>query len=166
MSTEKRGFSGFSVEAITYNTVAIRELLKVIFDDQELMIFCYDHFRHVYDKFASEMSRLWKIQLLIDYCEKYDQFGELLTQVRDINSEQYAKFVPLINGPSQISKVDISASKGQVELTFKGDLSDFAPELQFAAVGALAGILNIPRDQISVLRVQADSTYLHRKTAG
>ena len=59
---------------MSYNTVAIRELLKVVFDDQELMIFCYDYFRPAYDKFASDTSRLWKIQLLIDYCEKHDVF--------------------------------------------------------------------------------------------
>lgn len=146
---------------MSYNTVTIRELLKVIFDDQELIIFCYDSFRPVYDKFASEMSRLWKIQLLIDYCEKYDQFDELLTQVRDINPEQYIKFIPSIKGSPKTSTVGISASKNQVEITLKGDLPNFTPELQFAAIGALAGVLNISRDQISVLRVQAGSIILH-----
>lgn len=142
------------------NTAPIRELLKAVFDDQDLTIFCYDNFRPVYDRFASEMSRLWKIQLLIDYCEKYDRFNELLTQVREINAEQYVKFISLIKGPSQTSGVSLSTSKSQVEITLKGDLPNFTPELQSAAIGALAGVLNIPRDQISVSRIQAGSIIL------
>ena len=66
---------------MTYDTAEIRELLKAKFDDEDLTIFCYDHFRPVHEKFASGMSRLWKIQLLIDYCERYGQIDELLTQV-------------------------------------------------------------------------------------
>lgn len=145
---------------MSYNTGAIRELLKIVFDDQELIIFCYDHFRPVYDKFASEMSRLWKIQLLIDYCEKYDQFDELLIQLKDINPKQYAKFIPSTKGPTQTSKVGISTNKSQVEITLKGDLPNFTSELQFAAIGALAGVLNTPRDQISVLQIQAGGIIL------
>ncbi|MFN8453512.1 MAG: response regulator [Anaerolineae bacterium] len=145
---------------MSHNTAAIRELLKVAFSDQDLMIFCHDYFHSVYDKFASEMSRLWKIQLLIDHCEKYDQFDELLTQIQDINPEQWAKIMSSIKEPSQTSEVDISASKDQVEITLIGDLTNFTPELQFAVVGALAGVLNIPRDQIDVLNAQAEGIIL------
>lgn len=145
---------------MSYNTAAVRKLLTTVFDDQELIVFCYDHFRPVYNKFAFEMGRLWKIQLLIDYCEKYDQFDELLTRVRDVNPGQYAKFISSVKGDSQTPKADISASKSQVEITFKGHLSNFTPDLQFAVVGALAGVLNISRDQISVSRVQDGSIIL------
>ncbi len=82
---------------MSYNTVAIRELLNSVFSDADLEVFCYDHFRPVYDKFASQTNRLLKIQLLIDHCERSGQFDELLTQLHEINPKQYNKFIHLIS---------------------------------------------------------------------
>ena len=144
-----------------YDTSAIRKLLTAVFDDEELKIFCYDRFRPVYNKFASEISRLWKIQMLIDYCEKHNQFDKLLSQVRDINPEQHNKFISSIKPPPQKrSKTHARTDRSQVEITFKGDLSHLTPELQSAAIGALAGVLNISRDQVTFLRVQEGSIIL------
>ena len=143
-----------------YNTATIRELLRVAFDDQELTTLCYDHFRPVYDRFTAEMSRLSKIQLLIDHCARREEFDRLITLVQEINPKQYYKMMPLMKEISHVSGLDISSSKGQVEIIIKGDFCDFTPEVQYAAVGALAGVLDIPRDQVKVLAVRAGSIVL------
>ncbi|MBI1876764.1 MAG: hypothetical protein HYR94_00735 [Chloroflexi bacterium] len=131
-----------------YNTAAIRELLSVVFSDDEFEIFCYDNFRPVYRGFSSQMGHLMKIQLLIDYCERYDHFDELLIQLKKINPKQYNKFI-------------FSISKGQVEIVIRGDLPNFTPEIEVVTVRALAGILNIPCNQISVLQVQTSHIESH-----
>lgn len=84
---------------MSYNTATIRQLLNAVFSDEELTTFCYDHFRPVYEKFASGMDRLSKIQLLIEYCERRDEFDRLLAQVKEINPKQYDKFVQLWEDP-------------------------------------------------------------------
>jgi hypothetical protein len=81
------------------NTAAIRELLRAVFSDEELSFFCFDHFRPVYEQFASGMDHLSKIHLLIEYCDRYEEFDKLLALVKKINPRQFAKFYPLIKGP-------------------------------------------------------------------
>ncbi|MCB0165917.1 MAG: response regulator, partial [Anaerolineae bacterium] len=103
-----------------YNTNDVRDLVMATFDDQELMIYCFDNFRPVYNKFALEMSYIWKIQLLIDYCEKHDQFDELLAYIKGNNPNQYSKFIPLIERPSQPSTTMVSTSRSQIEITLIG----------------------------------------------
>ncbi len=75
------------------NTSIIRELLNAVFSDEDLEIFCFDHFRPVSEKFTSQMSRLAKIQLLIDYCERYAQLDDLLIQIKNINPQQHDRFM-------------------------------------------------------------------------
>jgi RNA polymerase sigma factor (sigma-70 family) len=54
-----------------------------------------------------------------------------------------------------------SAKTSYVEIIFKGNLAQFTYEQQLAAIGALAGILNIPRDQIEILSARDGSVILH-----
>jgi internalin A len=74
------------------NSGAIRELLNIAFSDEELEIFCYDHFRPVYEKFSPQMSRSGKTQLLVEFCERQEQIDKLLAHVKQINPKQYDKF--------------------------------------------------------------------------
>jgi internalin A len=74
-------------------TDAIRKLLNDTFSDEELEDFCYDKFRPVFEQFTSQMNRRRKIQLLIEHCERYEQFDELFTLLRAINPTQYANFM-------------------------------------------------------------------------
>ena len=152
------------VNEMPYDTAAIRKLLMAVFDDQDLTIFCFDYFRPVYDNFASEMGHLLKIQLLIDHCEKHNKFDHLLTLVKQTNPVQYHQFIPVIRKPPRTLQMGDYRAKSQVEVEFRGDFSSFTPELRevaiAAAVGALAGVLNIPRDQISVLQGRSGSITL------
>lgn len=92
-----------------YNTSAVRQLIETVFSDEELTIFCYDHFRAVYEQFSSGMSRQAKIQRLIDFCHRHDAFDRLLTLIKDINPTQYGKFGTAIgSSPAVSSKSDSS----------------------------------------------------------
>jgi hypothetical protein len=71
-----------------YNTAVIRELLTKVFSGEDFKIFCYDYFPPVYRKFSSGMSYPQEIQFLIEYCERYDKFDELLRQIREANPRQ------------------------------------------------------------------------------
>jgi hypothetical protein len=144
-----------------YNLTVIRELLMATFSDEELMIFCHDHFRAVYDQFTVGMGRLWKIHLLIEHCYRSEGFDELLARVKAANPVQYEKFESIIKVPQEVSEpASSSGERGQVEIVLGGDLSDITSGLQFALVGALAGILNIAPDQICVLEVSDGSLVL------
>ncbi|MCX6029372.1 MAG: hypothetical protein NT169_08720 [Chloroflexi bacterium] len=80
------------------NTAARRDLLNAAFNDDELMTFCYDYFRPVYDDFASGMSKGQKIQRLLDFCERQEQVEHLLAVVRKANPKQYQRFAGQLTG--------------------------------------------------------------------
>jgi hypothetical protein len=147
-----------------YNTRGIRDLLNAIFSDEELVTFCFDYFRPVYDNFASGMTRLWKIHLLIDHCDRYRLFDRLLAFVRDLNPEQYDRFNPYLRVHPETPLVDTSPERSTVVIVLKGDLSTFSPERRAlaarAAAGATAGILDIPPEQIRVLHERDGSLIL------
>lgn len=82
----------------SYNTAAIRDLLKSAFDDQELTELCYDHFPAVHEKISDGTSRSKKIQYLIDFCKRRKQFEDLLAHVQHINPDQYHDFINQIRG--------------------------------------------------------------------
>jgi hypothetical protein len=77
-----------------WNTSVIRDLLSAAFSDEEITTLCFDHFRTVYEDFASGMSKGQKNQRLLDYCERQDQIEKLLAQVQKRNPNQYARFEP------------------------------------------------------------------------
>lgn len=74
------------------NTATIRDLLTAAFSDEELTTLCFDYFRAVYDNFSAGMSKGQKIQLLLDYCTRRDQFDQLLPLIRERNPAQYTRF--------------------------------------------------------------------------
>jgi hypothetical protein len=67
----------------TQDTAAIRKLLTGTFDDETLTTFCYDHFRPVYEQLSIGMSKVQKVQRLLDYCERHDQLDTLLRLVKE-----------------------------------------------------------------------------------
>lgn len=76
-----------------YNTALIRDLLNAALADESLNLLCYDHFRPVYDQFATGMSRTDKIQRLIEHCERHEQLELLLNHIQRLTPSQYAKYV-------------------------------------------------------------------------
>jgi hypothetical protein len=74
-----------------WNTSVIRDLLTAAFSDEELTTLCFDHFRPVYEDFASGMSKGQKIQRLLDHCARQGQIDPLLVLVQKRNPAQYAR---------------------------------------------------------------------------
>ena len=62
------------------------------FSDEELMAFCYDNFRPVFEEFAMGMSRTQKVQLLAEHCVRRGQIAELLARVEQANPYQHGRF--------------------------------------------------------------------------
>jgi hypothetical protein len=75
-----------------WDTETVRELLTAAFDDEQLSALCFDHFRPVYESFSLGMTKSQKIQQLLDYCYRRDQWEGLLRLVKARNPEQYARF--------------------------------------------------------------------------
>jgi hypothetical protein len=152
-----------------YDTSAIRNLLKAAFNDEDLATLCYDHFPPVYEGFATGMTRPWKIQLLIDHCERNNELGKLLRLVEERNPNRYEEFAPriLTSSPAespQTPSLNGHYSKSRLELILAANLSSIAPERHLvaieAAVRAFANELDIPRDQVRVLQFRIGSVAL------
>lgn len=144
-----------------YNFAAVCKLLNITLSDDAVTMICYNYFPAVYEKFASKTARLWKVQLLLDYCKRRDQIDGLLSHIAKINPKQYERFTASITAPPKLKKVGQKFDKSRLEIVFQGDPAEFTPELQQAATGALAHVLDIFPDQIDVLKVEPDSINLH-----
>ena len=79
-----------------HNIAAIRQLLLAAFTPEELRRFCYDRpeFRPVVRRFGPGHGLDDMVDELITYCDTHLLFGELLSQVRQANPGQYARFAP------------------------------------------------------------------------
>lgn len=83
-----------TIQPVDYNLRAIRILLTVALDDEELTSLCFDHFRRVYEEFSTGMSKRQKVQRLIEYCERHGELDRLLGIIRHLNPVQYSRFEP------------------------------------------------------------------------
>ncbi len=146
--------------AVTYNSAATCRLLNMALPGDALTTFCHVNFPLVYEKFSAETPRLWIIQLLVDYCLTYDQFELLLTNLTKGNQTRYERISRLITSSSAVSITDNRSGNGQMGITFFGDYSEFSIELQLAAVGAIANSLDIRREQVKVVKVQAAERHI------
>ncbi|HDD25040.1 MAG TPA: caspase family protein [Chloroflexi bacterium] len=78
----------------TWNTAAIRQLLREGFSDQELKTLAFDHFHPLYNELSSGMGKGEIIQRLIAYCDRTEQMETLLTWAAKENPRKYARFGP------------------------------------------------------------------------
>lgn len=70
-----------------YETRRIRDLLQASFSDEDLTVFCFDHFRPVHNSFTVGMTLGQKVQLLIEYCDRHNSLNELDSRVQEfVNS--------------------------------------------------------------------------------
>lgn len=140
-----------------YDSLAVRNLLKDSFSDDDLTVLVYDHFRPVYQKFSAGMSQTLKRQELIDYCDKHNLYDKLVTLVRELNPSQYQRYESELLKPiAELVQIDLSKPT-QVQLTIDFDLSDFTAIVQLTIISALALILKIPKRQIRRVNVRSGS---------
>ena len=140
------------------NPTVLFQLLNATLPGDTVVQFARTHFPALARKVAATIPRLWKLQLLIDYCHQQKQTEQLLTLLAETDPHQYQQFSPHLTG-SPVVRPARSVIR-QVEMIFDIDLGEFSVELQLVAMGALAACLNIVRHQISVLKVQPGSVRL------
>lgn len=76
-----------------YNYAVIRELVEAAFDDEDLIIFCSDHFSDVAEKrFAQGQAKQAKVHSLIDHVKRQGLTDKLLNEIRKANPYQYERF--------------------------------------------------------------------------
>jgi hypothetical protein len=75
-----------------YNTETLRELLVAAFNDEDLLLFCADHFKEVRADFTTGQSQKMRIQTLMEYCERRGITDRLVHLVKRSYPNKYAEF--------------------------------------------------------------------------
>jgi hypothetical protein len=88
-----------------YNLTAIRKLIIEAFDDEELTVFCHDHFGQVIERFSASMSLGTKAFHLATYCDRHEQLGLLVDRIKAERPEKYRKYQAQLDGSEQLSSV-------------------------------------------------------------
>ena len=162
-----------------YDLEVIRNLVKsIIINQTQLLSFIKKYFSDV----SIPDFSLVGIDFLVNYCHRENKVGELLNNLNNIAPKKYRELIFKINQYPEdglsthhkssnlcnhfyfykiikrryknFNSEDISQC--EIELAFE-NLSKFTPEVQQAAIGALAGVLGIPREKIKVLEVRKGS---------
>jgi 3',5'-cyclic AMP phosphodiesterase CpdA len=79
-----------SADEANYNMAAVRELVMNSFSDEEITTMCFDHFPDVYHKFGGGMSKVQKVQALLEQCRTKRKLEDLLLLVQKYNPRQYS----------------------------------------------------------------------------
>jgi hypothetical protein len=74
------------------NDAPLRDLLNAVLSDDKLTTLCFEHFRPVYDKFSTGMTRTAKIQRLLDFVSQQSQVQRLLARLEEINPAEVARY--------------------------------------------------------------------------
>ena len=67
----------------------IHKFLAELFSDEELTTLCSDFFPTVYDQFTNGMTKGQKVQLLLDYCRRREDFPRLQGELERERPAQY-----------------------------------------------------------------------------
>ncbi len=76
-----------------HDIAVIRELVLAAFGDEDFVIFCRDHFPAVGRQFTTGQTQGARVQLLLDYVERYGHLDKLLADIQTANPYQYQKFL-------------------------------------------------------------------------
>ncbi|MBN3949054.1 MAG: trypsin-like peptidase domain-containing protein [Nostoc sp. NMS7] len=166
-----------------YDLVAVRELIKVVFlNENQFSLFIAKNFPQILSK---DLPFLIQVNYLINYCHQSNEADKLLNYIERLSPRQYKKFIAQINQYSKHSSYDNKkifniceyfpclkifrirhekafapvTSQCEIELIFE-DMSQFSPEVREAAIGALAGVLNISREEIKAKEARKGSVKL------
>lgn len=96
---------------MSYDTTAIRQLLQAVLSDEDFEIFCFDHFRPVYDRLSTGMTLPQKIQLLVEYCDRHAEFERLLRLIKKKNPVQFERFAQSLKPPPKTSATAIDSNQ-------------------------------------------------------
>jgi formylglycine-generating enzyme required for sulfatase activity len=92
---------------MSYNLTAIRQLVAAAFSDDDLRVFCFDHFPAVYQDFTAGQTQGQRVLLLVDFATRHGQLDTLLDAIEKANPYQFDTFraeVRSEGGPDSQSK--------------------------------------------------------------
>lgn len=104
-----------------YNSTAIRKLIIEAFDDDDLTIFCHDHFSEVAERFSAGMRKDVKALQLVTYCYRHEQVGLLIDKIKAENSEKYEKYKTLLESGEEAPSIleEIRAETSEIAEAFE-----------------------------------------------
>jgi hypothetical protein len=70
---------------------AVRRFVDEALSDEDVNDLTIDHFPAVYRDFSSATGRRSKIRQLVEYADRHDRLGELVSWVRESNPAVYAR---------------------------------------------------------------------------
>jgi hypothetical protein len=121
---------------------------------------------HVKEMLRMYKRRLWALELKkaqqglnapVDILMEIEDLGENILRCQSQIDAFHSNYqtVPGLNQIQATNLTDIS--RKQIEITFNGSFDDLTAEIQSALVRAIAGIVEISPDQVTVLKVMAGS---------
>jgi serine/threonine protein kinase len=95
--------------APSYNLSTIHKLLVATFTAEDLRRFCRDRpaFSPIVARFGTGYGLEDMVDEVIDYCQTRDLFGELVSQIRQENPAQYARFEPSLKADTEALAIKI-----------------------------------------------------------
>lgn len=72
----------------------LRSYLQSTHSDDDLFIFCHDHFVDVYQDLTAGMSKTRMILLLLDYCTNHEQWADLVGALHNERPQQFEQRFP------------------------------------------------------------------------
>ena len=135
---------------MTYNFAAIRELISAAFNDEELAIFCSDHFRAVYENFAAGQTKGQRVQQLLDFAERQGQHDLLLNEIAQANPYQFGLFRDKVRVEPGMQLSGFTPGQAATLFTRTFELLREAPPAREALIGARASLIQA-RTQIRLL---------------
>jgi len=163
---------------------SIRNLLKARFSDNtQFDAFCREYFSL---EFVPNLPLAWKIDLLIKHCQENQEFNKLLIRIDAFDKKQFSAYARTAKRKRSVDKYSVlwkkwsnaiwkiipinflrrpsakaSSGKGtQAEITIEFPIEEFTPEIQAAAINAIAHELHIPANRIKVIDMRQGSIRL------
>jgi hypothetical protein len=76
---------------VIFDPVLTRLFIIEAFSETEFKQLCQNHFPDVYDRFTDDMTRSEHIQLLINHCDRFGRFPQLMAVLESAKPTQYKK---------------------------------------------------------------------------
>lgn len=158
------------MEEVTVNREALRKLIQNAFSDDDLYVFCFDHFPEVYEYIHYAMPKPIKAVILADYCIRHGQVERLLQLLEQANPYQYNQLKHTLteayphpfNTNLMISRDDL---KQVIKIKIDGvpleELSEIQKKALLKGVKAtLVDVLGIEDDEIGFSNMESGSILL------
>ncbi len=74
------------------NLAAVRKLVSAAFSDEDLTIFCFDHFPAVHEEFTAGQTKSARVLSLVSFADRHGRLDALLAAIEQANPHQFALF--------------------------------------------------------------------------